>query len=460
MENIAKLNVSQSRVHHWHPMADPKTAEQSTPLVFERAEGVYIYDAAGRRYLDSQGGLWCVNVGHGRKEVKEAINAQLERLPYYTTFGDTSNLPVIELAERLMRMLAPEDMQRVFFGSGGSDANETAMKLARQYWKLSGEAQRTKFISLKQGYHGVHFGGTSIGGQMYLRSMYEPVLPGCFQVDTPWLYRNPYTEDAEELGKICANLLEREIMHQGPHTVAAFIAEPVQGAGGVIVPPDNYWPLVREVCDKYGVLLIADEVVTGFGRSGSMFGCRGWGVKPDMMCLAKGINSGYIPLGATVVNERVRKAWDSDHPLAAILHGYTYSGHPVACAAANAALQIVEDEDLPANAAKVGGYCREKLQNELGDYDVVGDIRGKGLMIAIELVTDKASKESFTPDDPYLHTLQDLTRKEGLVIRNLGSNLIISPPLVFTEEHVDEMTGMLSRAFDSAEAVRKKTADT
>ena len=450
MENVANLATQQSGIHHWHPMAEPKTAEQSAPLVFERAEGVYIYDTEGRRYLDSQGGLWCVNVGHGREEVKEAISAQLDKLPYYTTFGDTSNLPVIELAERLTHMLETEDMQRVFFCSGGSDANETALKLARQYWKLSGEAQRTKFISLKQGYHGVHFGGTSIGGQMYLRSMYEPVLPGCFQVDTPWLYRNPYTQDPEELGKICADLLEREIVHQGPHTVAAFIAEPVQGAGGVIVPPDNYWPLVREVCDRHGVLLIADEVVTGFGRTGSMFGCRGWGVKPDIMCLAKGINSGYVPLGATVVNERVRRAWDSDHPLAAILHGYTYSGHPVACAAANAALQIVEDEQLPDNAARVGSYCLAKLQDEFADYDFVGDIRGRGLMMAIELVTDKSSRESFMPGDPFLDLLQDLTRKEGLLIRNLGSTLITSPPLIFSKENVDEMVGMLARAFKRA----------
>ena len=450
MENITKLNIRQSSINHWHPMADPKTAEQSTPLVFERAQGVYIFDTEGRRYLDSQGGLWCVNVGHGREEVKQAIKAQMDKLPYYTTFGDTSNLPVMELAQRLIRMLEVEGMKRVFFSSGGSDAIETALKLARQFWKLSGEAQRSKFISLKQGYHGVHFGGTSIGGQMYFRSMYEPVLPGCFQVDTPWLYRNPYSDDAEELGKICADLLEREIVHQGPHTVAAFIAEPVQGAGGVIVPPDNYWPLVREVCDKYGVLLIADEVVTGFGRSGSLFGCRGWGVKPDIMCLAKGINSGFIPLGATVVNERVRQAWDSEHPLAAILHGYTYSGHPLACAAANAALQIVEDEDLPANAASVGNYCLAKLKHEFAHYDFVGDIRGKGLMMAIELVTDKSSKESFMPDDPFLDLLQDLTRREGLLIRNVGSNLIISPPLVFSKENVDEMVVMIASAFNRA----------
>ena len=445
-----KLNERSPGHHHWHPMAAPKLSELSSPLVIDRAEDVYIYDSEGKRYLDTQGGLWCVNVGHGRKEVKEAINAQLEKLPYYTTFGDTSNQPVMELAERVTRLAVPEDMQRVFFSSGGSDAIETALKLARQYWKLSGEAQRTKFLSLKQGYHGVHLGGTSIGGQMYLRSMYEPVLPGCFQIDTPWLYRNPYTDDAEELGKICANLLEREIIHQGAHTVAAFIAEPVQGSGGVIVPPDNYWPLIREICNKYGVLLIADEVVTGFGRSGSMFGSRGWGVKPDIMCLAKGINSGFVPLGATAVNERVRSAWDSDHPLAAILHGYTYSGHPLACAAANAALQIVEDEDLPGNAGKVGNYCLTKLKDTVAGYDFVGNIRGKGLMMAIELVADKTSKEPFMPGDPSLKFIQQATREEGLFIRNLGTNLIISPPLIFTKENVDEMVSMLNSAFKKA----------
>ncbi|NKB39380.1 MAG: aminotransferase class III-fold pyridoxal phosphate-dependent enzyme [Gammaproteobacteria bacterium] len=450
MGKVALLNEQASKVHHWHPMAAPKLAELASPLVIERAEGVYIYDSEGKRYLDSQGGLWCVNVGHGRKEVKEAINVQLEKLPYYTTFGDTSNQPVMELAERLTRLAATEDMQRAFFGSGGSDAVETALKLSRQYWKLSGEAQRTKFISLKQGYHGVHFGGTSIGGQMHLRSMYEPVLPHCFQIDTPWLYRNPYSDDPEELGKICANLLEREIVHQGPHTVAAFIAEPVQGSGGVIVPPDNYWSLIREVCDKYGVLLIADEVVTGFGRSGSMFGSRGWGVKPDIMCLAKGINSGFVPLGATVVNERVRSAWDSDHPLAAILHGFTYSGHPLACAAANAALQIVEDEDLPGNAGKVGSYCLTKLKETVSDFDFVGDIRGKGLMMAIELVSDKTSKTPFMPGDPFLKFIQQTSREEGLFIRNLGTTLIISPPLVFTEQDVDALVDMLARTFDKA----------
>ena len=252
-------------------------------------------------------------------------------------------------------------MKRVIFSSGGSDAIETALKITRQYWKLEGMPQKTKVFSLKNAYHGVHMGGLSAGGNNIWRQAYEPLLPGFFQIESPYLYRNPWTHDPDELGAMCANMLDREIQHQGPDTIGAFIAEPVQGAGGMIVPPANFWPLVREVCDKHNVLLIADEVVTGFGRTGSMFGSRHWGVKPDIMCLAKGINSGYVPLGATLVNDRVEAAWSKDSPLSAIMHGYTYSGHPLACAAALANLSIVMDEDLPSNAADTGTYFLEKL---------------------------------------------------------------------------------------------------
>lgn len=222
-------------------------------------------------------------------------------------------------------MLAKEGMQRVFYGSNGSDATETALKLARQYWKIAGQAERTKFIALKQGYHGSHFASAALNGNAVFRRSYEPNMPGCFHVENPSVYRNPFTTDPEELGRICAMLLEREIEFQGPATVAAFIAEPVQGAGGVIVPPANYWPMVRAVCDKYGVLLIADEVVTGFGRTGNLFGSRGWGVKPDIMCFAKGITSGYIPLSATALNARVAQAFDhSADASGAIMHGYVF----------------------------------------------------------------------------------------------------------------------------------------
>ena len=260
--------------------------------------------------------------------------------------------------------MAPDGVAGVFFSNGGSDAVEGALKLARQYWKILGQADRTKFIALRQGYHGVHFGGMSVNGNTNFRRPYEPMLPGCFHVDTPCLYRNPYTEDPTRLGEICAELLDREIAFQGPDTVAAFIAEPVQGAGGVIVPPANYWPLVRKICDKHGVLLIADEVVTGFGRTGHLFGTRMWGVKADLWCLAKGISSGYVPLGATAISARVAQAFDaSDAAISAVTHGYTYSAHPVAAAAALATLDILEREDIVGNAATQGAHLMARLQD-------------------------------------------------------------------------------------------------
>ena len=431
----------------FHPMTAPSMTRANPPLVVARGEGVYVYDVAGKKYLDSQGGLWCVNVGHGRHEVNRAISEQLEKIAYYSGFADSTNERAIELSHRLMEFLAPENMRNVFFSSGGSDANETAIKLSRQYWKLSGQPERTKFIALRHAYHGVHMGAVSLTGIDANRRPYEPLLPGVFHIDSPWLYRNPWTEDPEELGEIVAGQLDREIQHQGADTVAAFIAEPVQGAGGVIVPPANFWPLVREVCDKHDVLLISDEVVTGFGRSGSMFGARGWGVKPDIMSLAKGISSGYVPLGATVVNERIADAWDTDGPEGMIMHGYTYSGHPVACAAALANLDIVEKEDLPANAKAVGAYCLEELQPFVERYPSVGEVRGKGLMMAIDLVTDKKTRQSIDPASGFSKRLADVAEREGVIVRAVGPKIIISPPLVFSREHVDELVAALHVAF-------------
>ena len=281
----------------WHPMAHPGAMKKTAPDIIAKGEGCWIWDVDGHKMLDGVGGLWACNLGHSNKPVRDAIVAQMDELPFYNVFRGTTHVRAIELSKRLVQMMQPEGVATVMFSNGGSDAVEGALKVARQYWKLKGQADRFKFISLRQGYHGVHFGGMSVNGNTNFRRAYEPLLPGCFHVDTPWLYHNPYTDDPIRLGEICAEMLEREIVFQGPDTVAAFIAEPVQGAGGVIVPPPNYWPLVRQICDKYGVLLIADEVVTGFGRSGELFGTRLWGVNADMWCLAKGISSGYIPLG-------------------------------------------------------------------------------------------------------------------------------------------------------------------
>lgn len=434
--------------HQWHPMQPPKAVEADPPMIIQRGEGVFVEDIDGRRYIDCQGGLWCVNAGHNRAPIKDAITRQMDQLQYYTTFPGSTNAPSIELSAKLCEIAAPEDISKVFFCLGGSDATESAFKIARQYWKLVGKGEKTKIISLRNGYHGLHFGGMSACGGNAWKRVYEPMVPGFFQVESPHLYRNPFTDNPEELSRICAELLEREIEHQHPDTVAAVIAEPIQGAGGVIVPPASYWPKLREICDRQNVLLIADEVITGLGRSGTLFGSRGWGVKPDIMCMAKGLTSGYLPLGATLVGRRVAEAWNQGGPLSVFMQGYTYSGHPLACAAALAAIDLTLEEKLTENAAEVGAYFLERLRATIGDHPHVGDIRGKGLMIAVELVKDRRTKEPYTPDDAYPNKVSNTCVSGGIIIRCIVNKLIISPPLTFTREHVDEVVEVLRKAIE------------
>jgi putrescine---pyruvate transaminase len=433
-----------------YPFANANFLAKNPPLCIEGGEGVYVTDGQGKRYLDGQSGLWNVNVGHGRPEIKQAIVEQLDKLSYYSTFGNTTTLPSVELAELLCRLTAQEGMTRVFYSSGGSEAVEAAIKLARQYWRLAQQPERTKFISLRMAYHGVTLGALSLNGKTAYREQYEPLLQGFYQTETPYLYRNPFTSDPEELGRICANLLEREIVYQGANSVAAFIAEPVQGAGGVIVPPPNFWPLVRDVCDRHGVLLIADEVVTGFGRSGSMFGCRAHGVKPDIMVFAKGINSGYVPLGATMINGRVAEAFDTDDNSEftpkAFMHGNTYAGHPLACAAALANLRIVEEENLPANAGEVGKYLLDRLVEIAPRHPNIGDVRGMGLMIGVELVADRKTKAPFGLSEGFGARIWERCIAKGVLVRNLADTFIFSPPFTLKKEHAD----VIVDAFDSA----------
>ncbi|WP_227107739.1 aspartate aminotransferase family protein [Chromobacterium rhizoryzae] len=443
--------MSYDKARFWHPMLHPNAMKERTPIRIVRGDGCHVFDDQGVKLVDGVAGLWNVNVGHNRAEIKQAIARQLDELEYFQLFDGISHPRAEELSALLIDMLRPEDMARVVFSSGGSDAVETALKLARQYWRLKGQPDRVKFISLKQGYHGTHFGGGSVNGNTVFRRNYEPLLPGCFHVETPWPYRNPFTDDPEELAEICARMLEREILFQSPDTVAAFIAEPIQGAGGVIVPPASYWPRVREVCDRHGVLLIADEVVTGFGRSGSMFGSRLWGVKPDMMCLAKGISSGYLPLGATVVNQRVADAFAANGDFGGvIMHGYTYAGHPVACAAALANLRIVQEEDLPAKAAETGAYLLERLLPLAERYPAVGEVRGKGLMLALDLVKDKASREPIDPQSGYADKVAEIARRAGALVRPVGSKIILSPPLVLQREHADVIASALEAGLAEA----------
>lgn len=432
----------------WHPMSSSAPANRSKTLIIARGDGNYITDIEGHRMLDGVGGLWNVNVGHNRASVKAAIAAQLDELAYYQTFDGIAHPRVFDLAERLTSMFAQENMTRVLFSSGGSDAVETALKMARQYWIASGEPGRTRFLSLRNGYHGVHVGGTSVGGNGVYHYNHGPLLAGCHLLDTPWLYRNPWDcRDPEELTAHCIRQLEDQVALLGPQTIAALIAEPVQGAGGVIVPPAHYWKGLREVCDRHGILLIADEVVTGFGRTGCMLGSRGWGVAPDVLCLAKGITAGYIPMGATVFNQRMVDAIENGPGFSnVIMHGYTYSGHPIACAAALAVLDIVEAEDLPSNAGKVGAQLLEQLQPLTERYAVVGEVRGKGLMIAVDLVADKATREPLDPANGLASRIAEQARRAGVLMRPIGNKIVMSPPLTLTCDEAAMMVGALDSA--------------
>ena len=436
----------------WHPMAHPGAMKKAKPDIVARGQGCWIWDVDGHKMLDGVGGLWASNLGHSATPVRDAIVAQMDELPFYNTFRGTTHPRAIELSARLVKLMEPDGVAAVMFSNGGSDAVEGALKIARQYHKLRGEKDRFKFISLRQGYHGVHFGGMSVNGNTNFRRAYEPLLPGCFHVDTPWLYHNPYTDDPVRLGEICAELLEREIVFQGPDTVAAFIAEPIQGAGGVIVPPENYWPLVRKICDRHGVLLIADEVVTGFGRSGELFGTRLWGVNADLWCLAKGISSGYVPLGATAIGKKVAEVFDADTSGAAsVSHGYTYSAHPVAAAAALATLDQIEELDIPGNAAREGAHLHQGLASFVEKFSFVGDVRGRGLMAGIEMVADKAKRMPMprTSDIPARVAREAYQR--GLMVRISGPNLILSPPLVIGREEVNHLVGVLEASFEAVQ---------
>jgi putrescine---pyruvate transaminase len=448
---VAELKAANAK-RLLHPMAHLKGMQSTPPDIIVRGEGSWIWDVDGHRMVDGVGGLWSVNLGFGRKEIRDAMVTQLDELAYYNVFRGTTHPRAIELTERLLNLMAPEQAASVFFSSGGSDAVESALKLARQYWKIRGQSDRSKYISLRQGYHGVHFGGVSVNGNTNFRRAYEPLLPGCFHVDTPWVYRNPYTDDPEALGAKCAELLEREIVFQGPDTVAAFIAEPVQGAGGVIVPPSNYWPLVRQICDKYGVLLIADEVVTGFGRTGEMFGTRLWGVNADIWCLAKGISSGYIPLGATVLNSQVTEAFENgDSALATITHGYTYSAHPVAAAAAVATLEYLERVDVVGNAAREGAHFMARLRDIGERHRMVGDVRGVGLMGCLELVADRATKATFPRGAKEVNQVAREAYRRGAMIRTSGANIILSPALTIERHQVDALCDAIDGALTAVE---------
>ena len=434
----------------WHPMAHPADSLNNPPTIVTEAEGTRISDVDGHQVVDAVGGLWNVNLGYSCEPVKAAIANQLDRLPYYSIFRGTSNDCVIELGDMLQDFFAPDGLTRAFYTSGGSDSVETALRLARQYHKIKGQESRTKYLSLKKGYHGTHFGGASVNGNANFRTAYEPLMPGCFHIPAPYTYRNPFNEtDPERLAQLCLQALEDEIAFQGANTIAALIMEPILGAGGVIPPHESFMPGVRKICDQHGILLIADEVITAFGRTGSWTGSRHWGVKPDLMCTAKAITNGYFPFGAVMIADHVVEVFEGDtEGKAAIGHGYTYSGHPVGAAAAIACVTETLRLNVKDNAAARGQQLFEGLQKLYDDFDVIGDVRGgHGLMCALELVSDRTTKKPIDKATPV--KLQKAAYESGAMIRVSGPNVILSPPLVLTAEDVDTILAALRSGFQS-----------
>lgn len=433
--------------HMWHPMTHPADSLANPPTILTSAQGVRITDVDGQEVIDAVGGLWNVNLGYSCQPVKDAISGQLDKLPYYSTFRGTSNDVAIELSYELRQWFAEDGLVRAFFTSGGSDSVETALRLSRQYHKIRGDHGRTKFLSLKKGYHGTHMGCASVNGNANFRTAYEPLLAGCFHIPAPYTYRNPFNEsDPEKLADLCAAALVDEIAFQGASTICAFIMEPILGAGGVIPPHASFMPKVREICDRNGILLIADEVITAFGRTGSWTGSRHWGVRPDISCTAKAITNGYFPFGAAMLSEKIVEVFESDTTgAAAIGHGYTYSAHPVGAAAALATLAETKRLRVNENAAARGAELYKGCVALMDKYDLIGDVRGgHGLMTALELVSDRNKK---TPiDKPTIAKIQQDTYAAGVMVRVSGPNIILSPPLVLTASD----TSAILTALDTA----------
>lgn len=436
--------------HLWHPMAHPAEMRAHPPKIFVAAENTEIVDVDGHRVLDAVGGLWNVNLGYSCDPIKQAIAEQLSQLPYYSAFRGVTTGPLIELSYELLEWFAPEGMVRSFFTSGGSDSVETCLRLARQYHKVRGDRDRTKFIALKKGYHGTHFGGASVNGNANFRRNYEPLLAGVHHIPAPWTYRNPFnTDDPAEVADGCIRMLDDEIAFQGADTIAAFIMEPVLGAGGVIVPHESFMPRVREICDKHGILLIADEVITAFGRTGAWTGSRLWGVKPDLMSTAKAITNSYFPFGAVMINDKIAEAFESNtDTFGNIGHGYTYSGHPVGCAAALATLEVTKKLNVAQNAKERGAELQAGLRDLKRKHQVVGDARGVGLMGALELVSDRASKQP--ADKETMGQVYETAYEAGVIVRTSGNNVILSPPLVITADDVRRILAALDAGLAAA----------
>jgi putrescine aminotransferase len=433
------------RQHFLHPFTDFKSLHARGSRVIVRAEGVYLYDSDGNRILDGMAGLWCVNLGYGRRELAEAAYRQMLELPYYNSFFQTAHPPVIELARQLVD-LSPPQFNRVFFTGSGSEGNDTVVRLVRRYWDLQGEPRRKVIISRVNAYHGSTMAGASLGGMAFMHAQGGLPIPDIVHIPQPYWYGEGGDLAPDEFGLRAARALEEKILELGADRVAAFIGEPIQGAGGVIIPPDTYWPEIQRICDRHGILLVADEVICGFGRTGHWFGSDLYGIRPDLMTVAKGLSSGYLPIGGVLVADRVADVLiDKGGEFA---HGYTYSGHPVACAVASVNLALLQQENLVARTRdEMGPYLAAKWR-QLAEHPLVGEARSVGLIGALELVRDKATRRFFDPRGEVGTICRDFCFQNGLIMRAVRDTLIISPPLVISREQVDELAEKAWRCLD------------
>jgi putrescine aminotransferase len=446
MPNTAEAALlDRDSAHLIHPLHSP--AGHVHAKVWVRGEGAFLIDAEGNRYIDGLSGLWNVTAGNGRRELIDAAARQMGELAFVSSYTGSSNPPAIELAERLAQITYP-NINHFYFTSGGGESTDSNIKMARYYWKLKGKPGKTKVISRIWGYHGVTLAAMCATGISSYWPMFEPRIPGFIHIPSPYPYRYEAPKGTASQGIAAADELEKAILAEGADTVAMFIAEPVQGAGGVIVPQDDYFPRIREICDKYEVLLVSDEVITGFGRTGKMFGLEHWGVKPDLIQFAKAITSGYFPLGGIGVSDEIADVMaKSGKPW---MHAYTYSAHPTGCAIGLAMLDIIKKENFPAQAATKGKRLLQGLRKALGDHPHVGDVRGLGLMCAVEYVKDRATKAPFDVQDNIGGKINDAATERGLFSRTRGDVYYVAPPIVTDDQTIDRIVAIIA---DATEAV-------
>ncbi len=434
-------HIAADHAHLLHPLHHPTTVR--SPKVWVQGQGAIITDASGAEYIDGLAGLWNVNIGHGRRELAAAAAEQMSTLAYHSAYAGSTNYPAIALAEKLSTLIYPS-INTFFFASGGAEASETSFKTARFYWKAVGKPDKVKVISRFRAYHGLTLAAMSATGLPAFWPMFEPRTPGFLHIEAPDPYRFVNTDPSVSLGVAAANKLEEAILREGPDTVAAFIAEPVQGAGGVIVPPPDYFSRIREICDRHDVLLIADEVITGFGRTGRWFGLEHYGIEPDIVQFAKGITSGYVPLGGIGVSDAVRDVINTVPPGKRWMHAYTYSAHPTCCAVALKNIEIIQNEHLVNRAADAGRRLLDRLRS-LESVEGVGHVRGHGLLAAVEVVADKDSKALFPQELMMGQRLQDALLENGLCTRVAMDCICLAPPLMIGDDLIDRIVDCIGQ---------------